>query len=167
MSEINVLLSSRARDCNAQFSEIFQEGVFGELNLTEKSLFITLNCSNSFDYSEINQNLSTSKNKCANDDDEVHFDINLSTVEITCSDSFTEHNYCKVTKISENVGLNEHDYSKGTKRYRDTDNFDSTKNVFSKRNKSKFGSANVIRHENLEILATEFPDRGKTITRWA
>ena len=37
------------------------------------------------------------------------------------------------------------------------------KMFFSKRNKSKFGSANAIRHENLEIPATEFPDRGKTI----
>jgi len=111
-----------------EMKEIFSLGWFF-CCYTRDQNFRDLNCSNSFDYSEINQNLSTSKNKCANDDDEVHFDINLSTVEITCSDSFTEHNYCKVTKISENVGLNEHDYSKGTKRYRDTDNFDSTKNV--------------------------------------
>ena len=33
--------SFRHKDCNAQFSEIFQNIVFGDLNETEKSLFVT------------------------------------------------------------------------------------------------------------------------------
>ncbi|XP_057295527.1 uncharacterized protein LOC130623986 [Hydractinia symbiolongicarpus] len=39
--------SFRRRDCNAQFSEIFQESVFGSLNDSEKALFIT-----SFQYND-------------------------------------------------------------------------------------------------------------------
>ena len=40
--------SFRARDCNAEFSEIFQEGVFGEFNAVEKALFLS-----SYNFDEI------------------------------------------------------------------------------------------------------------------